>query len=74
MYCSHEINATLSPDDFEIDKLYRFEGASNPDNQSILYAISSPTPGLKGVLENGCGIAADSDTNKLIEKLNTHPG
>jgi hypothetical protein len=31
----------LSPADFQIDKVYRFEGSSDPDNQSILYAISS---------------------------------
>jgi len=37
----HQANSVFSPEDFDIDKVYRFEGASNPDDQSVLYAISS---------------------------------
>ncbi len=66
-------NTILSPDDFEIDKVYRFEGASNPDDQAILYAISSPKFGVKGVLINGYGVSADAATNAIIAKLKTHP-
>ncbi len=69
----HEINANLSPDDFEIDKVYRFEGESNPDDQSILYAISSTKFDVRGVLVNGYGISADAATDALIVKLKTHP-
>ena len=69
----HTLNMTLSPEDFEIDKVYRFEGESNPDDQSILYAISSPKFEVKGVLVNGYGISSDDVTNALIKKLKTHP-
>lgn len=31
----------LSPDDFAVHKVYRFEGESNPGDKSILFAISS---------------------------------
>lgn len=61
----------LSPDDFIIDKVYRFEGESNPEDQSILYAISSAKFGVKGVLVNGYGISSDGATNALLEKLKT---
>lgn len=69
----HEANSVLSPGDFQIDKIYRFEGESNPEDQSILYAISSSKHNLKGLLVNGYGISADEETNKLIAKLRTHP-
>jgi len=66
-------DSILSPDDFEIDKVFRFEGESNPDDQSILYAISSLKFETKGLLVNGYGISSDIATNLLISKLKTHP-
>lgn len=67
-----QTNSTLSPKDFKIDKTYRFEGASDPDYQSILYAISSDKFSLKGLLVNGYGISSEESTSKLIEKLQTN--
>lgn len=69
----HSENLTLSPDDFQIDHVYRFEGDSDPEYQSILYAISSPKFGVKGTLVNGYGPSSDEIATKLIEKLSTHP-
>ena len=69
----HQANTVLSPEDFEIDKVYRFEGASNPEDQSVLYAISSAKFDVKGVLVNGYGISADAVTDAIIAKLKTHP-
>ncbi len=68
----HQTNTSLSPNDFQIDKVYRFEGASDPDYQSILYAISSSEHNIKGILVNGYGIYSDEATSKLIEKLETN--
>jgi len=62
----------LSPDDFEIDKFFRFEGETNHEDQSILYAISSPKFGTKGLLVNGYGISSDAISSQLISKLKTH--
>lgn len=69
----HQTNTILSSEDFEIDKVYRFEGATNPDDQSVLYAISSSKLGVKGVLVNGYGISADAATDAIIVQLTTHP-
>jgi hypothetical protein len=69
----HQQNTALSPEDFEIDKVYRFEGESNPDDESILYAISSKITGEKGLLVNGYGISSDDASSVLVEKLQKHP-
>lgn len=68
----HKTNVSLSPDDFQIDKVYRFEGASDPDYQSILYVISSIKHNMKGTLVNGYGISSDDATSKIIERLETN--
>lgn len=59
----------LFPDEFEIDKVFRFYGPSDPDDESILYAISSEKYNLKGLLVNGYGVDADIPTQEMIEKL-----
>ncbi|TDG34964.1 phosphoribosylpyrophosphate synthetase [Pedobacter changchengzhani] len=65
-------NITLSPEDFKIDKVYRFEGISDPEDESILYAISSEKFNIKGTLVNGYGISYDENTAKLVAKLQTN--
>lgn len=61
----------LPPDEFQIDGFYRFEGQTDPADESIVYAISSGKHGLKGVLVNGFGISADEMASELLAKLNT---
>src|SRR5690349_17373150 len=63
-----EPNLQLYPADFVIDKFYRFEGASNPDDSAIVYAISSKN-GLKGSLVDAYGVYADSLNTEMIQKL-----
>ena len=62
----------FNPDDFEIDKVFRFEGESNPDDEAVLYAISSTKHDVKGLLVNGYGISADAASNAIIAKLQRH--
>ena len=71
IFCSNSGQA-LSPDDFEIDKVFRFEGDSNPDDESIVYAISSTKFSMKGTLVNGYGISADAASDQLVSKLREH--
>lgn len=58
----------LHPDEFVVDEFYRFEGASNPDDNSILFAISSKD-GLKGILVDAYGTYSESLTEDMIKKL-----
>lgn len=69
---SERMPNSLSPGDFQIDHFYRFEGDSDPEYQSILYAISSKKFGVKGILVNGYGISFNEASFKLVEKLKTH--
>lgn len=62
----------LHPDEFEIDKVYRFQEMSDLDNESILYAISSVKNNVKGLLVNAYGIYSDTATTEIIEKLSKH--
>ena len=59
----------LMPDDFVIDKSFRFDVDEDPSDQSVLYAISSPKHGIKGLLVNGYGVYSDDMTNEMLEKL-----
>ena len=59
----------LSPGEFVIDKVFRFEGESDPSDESILYAISSKDQSIKGTLVNGYGIYSDDVTDEMIKAL-----
>ena len=62
----------IFPSDFHIDKYFRFEGQSDPADGAIVYAISSKTHNVKGVLVNAYGIYSDSVTDEMLEKLKTN--
>jgi hypothetical protein len=63
-----ELDIQLHPEDFIIDEFYRFEGMSNTDDNSIVFAISSKQ-GVKGVLVDAYGVYSESLNDAMIEKL-----
>src|SRR5258708_2003048 len=65
-------NIQMTADDFEIDEFYRFEGASNPDDTSIIYAVSSEKYNLKGVIVNAYGTYANNSPSAIDAKLHHH--
>lgn len=68
IYC-HSKDLNLLPDEFQIDEVYRFEGDTNPDDEVIVYAISSTKAAIKGVLVNAYGVYAEPLSAELVEKL-----
>lgn len=62
----------LSPDDFKVDNVFRFEGNSDPEDQSVLYAISSKKFKVKGLLVNAYGIYSNNEASEIIKKLKIH--
>ena len=59
----------IHPDEFVVDKHYRFEGESDPADEAVVYAISSAKHNVKGILVDGYGISSDEITNDMIKAL-----
>jgi hypothetical protein len=59
----------LHPEDFVVDRHYRFEGPSDPNDEAILYAISSTKGDLKGILVNNYGASSDDATDAMVRKF-----
>lgn len=59
----------LSPEEFVIDEIYRFEGMTDPADESIVFAISSPKHQIKGMVINSFGADFGYRSSKLVEHL-----
>lgn len=68
----NKLDYALYPDQFKIDEFHRFEGASDPDDNSILFAVSSDTFNVKGLLVDAYGAYSDPISADMIQKLKTH--
>lgn len=62
-------NESYHINQFNVDKVLRFEGASNPDDNAILYAITTDN-GKKGVIVDGYGISGGQISKGMMDKLN----
>ncbi len=58
----------LQPDEFEIKEVYRFEGASSPDDNDVVYAIEGKH-GQKGVITDAYGAYATQYDTEMLAKL-----
>lgn len=55
-------------EDFEVVEFHRFEGDSNPDDSSALYALEGKN-GERGVLVTGYGISSEGRSAAIIKRL-----
>lgn len=56
------------PDDFHITEVYRFEGATDPADEAVVYGIEGKD-GTKGSLVNGYGYSSEPMSEAIIQKL-----
>lgn len=47
--------------DAVVDRLYRFEGPSDPGDEMVVFALRDPQTGQRGVLASAFGPSADPD-------------
>jgi hypothetical protein len=57
-----------APNEVTIVDFYRFEGESNPDDMSILYAIET-TDGVRGTISTAFGTYADGDVDEFLKTV-----
>ncbi len=55
--------------DIVIDKIYRFTGLNDMEDEAILYAMHNTRDGVKGVFVNGYGTYTDAGANEIISKI-----
>lgn len=65
-YNTIECSLLSLSDDFEILHIYRYEGESNPDDESTVYGIARKDGTDKGVFVAGNLSFADDETAKIL--------
>ncbi|CAN5468908.1 hypothetical protein BH10BAC6_BH10BAC6_12160 [soil metagenome] len=60
----------LNHDEFKIDSVVRLEGASDPADEVIVFAISSEKHNIKGVLVNSYGMYSEPLADEMAAALN----
>jgi hypothetical protein len=65
---SYSDSKVYKPEQIKIINFYRFEGVSDPGDNSILYVIETDD-GLKGTLVDAYGAYSDSDVSKFIVEV-----
>lgn len=64
----HEKEIMDNPDNFIIEHIYRYEGNSNPDDESMVYGIKSKS-GRKGVFVAGFSANSFNGADKILVDL-----
>ncbi len=67
-FTATKTGTTLSPEKIKIRKVYRFEGESDPDDMSVLFAMETDE-GIKGILIDAYGTYAGNEPEALSEFL-----
>ena len=63
----------VDPHQIHIDRQYRFEGASDPDYESLVLALHDAGSQVRGVLVSAYGPAASESEAEILAVLGTNP-
>jgi hypothetical protein len=63
-----ERDKSYGPNEVTIVDFYRFEGESDPDDMSILYALET-TDGVRGTISSAYGTYGDSDAMEFLKQV-----
>ena len=66
-----ESGKTFTADQLTIVEHYRFEGASDPEDMSVVYAIESHD-GTRGIIADAFGTYANPDLGAFLNKVRLH--
>ncbi|QMU30942.1 hypothetical protein [Adhaeribacter radiodurans] len=66
--CSLNSDKSYGVEDVRIVNFYRFEGETDPDDMSILYAIEC-NDGTKGTISNSYGPKADTEVDQFLVEV-----
>lgn len=66
--CSVETHKKYGSGDIHVVDYYRFEGMSDPADNSILYVIEMPD-GAKGTLVDAYGVYSNSNVEKVMKPV-----
>ncbi len=67
LYCE-KLEKYYHPKEFTIKEVHRFEGMTNPSDNSVVYALETNN-GDKGMLVDAYGTYADSLSEEMLSKL-----
>jgi hypothetical protein len=70
----HSGKTRMYAEDFRVDAIYRVENTSDPDDQAILFALSSDSLHLKGVYVDSYGLYHDELSQEILARLCCHRG
>ncbi len=62
---SRQTGEIFVPEDLAIERVYRFEGDSNPDDMAVLYAITSFS-GTKGIVIDAYGTYDNEELGNFL--------
>lgn len=65
---SDDTNESFKPEDVVIERTGRYEGDSNPDDMSIIYAITANS-GTRGIIIDAYGTYANPKISEFIKNI-----